>query len=98
MRGGGEDEMWGPHVGGFYFFLCVNDMLVPQFFFTLMPHKRHVDDTRDEDWVNTATWAPCQPKPLPKPPRYIVCTVLIVEGVDIPGFVVGRYESYLGDS
>jgi hypothetical protein len=33
--------MWGPYVGGSYFFF-LNDMLVPQYFFTLMPHKRHV--------------------------------------------------------
>lgn len=41
---GGEVRMtmWGSHVGGSHFCVCVNDMSIPQFFFTLMPHKQHV--------------------------------------------------------
>jgi hypothetical protein len=41
---------------------------------------------------------PCQPKPLLKPPRDIVCTILIAGEVDIPSFVVEGRELYSGHS
>jgi hypothetical protein len=53
-----EDDMWGPHVGGSLYFFYVNDMSVPCIFFvffTLMPHKRHINDAWDGDRVNTVT-------------------------------------------